>query len=104
MRNHTRGRKPFFLLFIAFFFLIGWLVMFLWNAILPDLLGIKQIGYWQSIGLLALCRILFGHFGFKGRPGPGGRFGGGERFKERMMNMTDEERERLQRLWRNKCS
>lgn len=103
MNNYKRGRKPFFLLFIAIIFLVGWVVMSLWNAILPELLGVKTIGYWQSLGLLALCRILFGNFGFKGGRGPGGRFGGGERFRERMMNMSEEERQRLKDAWRDKC-
>jgi hypothetical protein len=56
---------PFVLLFLA---AAGAAVMLLWNAILPALLGVKLITFWQSVGLLVLCRILFGHFG-GGRPG-----------------------------------
>jgi hypothetical protein len=43
--------------------LFGALVMVLWNAILPHLLGVSPIGYWQSVGLLLLTRILIGSLG-----------------------------------------
>lgn len=38
----------------------GWAVMWLWNTVLPDLLGVRAITYGQAIGLLVLCRLLFG--------------------------------------------
>ena len=41
---------------MAFF---GWVVMALWNWLMPDLFGLKRIGYWQAWGLLILCKILF---------------------------------------------
>ena len=41
---------------MAFF---GWVVMALWNWLMPDLFGLKAIGYWQAWGLLVLCKILF---------------------------------------------
>ncbi len=34
-------------------------VMYLWNWLMPDLFGLKMIGYWQAIGLLVLSKILF---------------------------------------------
>ena len=36
-----------------------WIVMLLWNWLLPDLFGFKEINYWQSFGILVLCQILF---------------------------------------------
>jgi len=51
-------------LVIAVFVAIGGgLVMCLWNWLLPDLFGCKQVTFWQAIGLLALCRILVGSLG-----------------------------------------
>src|SRR2546428_11763317 len=41
----------------------GGLVMLLWNWLAPALFGLRLITFWQAIGLLALCRILFGGFG-----------------------------------------
>lgn len=37
-------------------------VMFLWNALLPEILGISTITYWQAMGIMVLCKILFGSF------------------------------------------
>lgn len=40
---------------------LTWVVMELWNALLPDLFtGVSRIGYWQALGVLVLSRILFG--------------------------------------------
>lgn len=39
--------------------LIGFPVMWLWNALLPPIFGFKVIGYWQSVGLLVLSHLLF---------------------------------------------
>ena len=38
-------------------------VMLLWNAIIPGLTGWGLLGYWQALGLMALCRLLFGGIG-----------------------------------------
>jgi hypothetical protein len=51
--------------FAAFLAVGGWVVMALWNWLLPPLFGWKLIGFWQALGLLALSRILFGNWGGK---------------------------------------
>lgn len=45
--------------------------MWLWNALIPEIVGWTSINYWQALGLLLLIRLLFGHFG----PFGGGGFG-----------------------------
>ena len=52
---------------------LGALVMVLWNWVMPDLLGVNAITYWQSWGLLLLSHILFK---FAPRGGRGSRWGG----------------------------
>jgi hypothetical protein len=53
---------------IASIALLGGLVMCLWNAVIPDLfVGAQPIDYLHAVGLLALCRILFGGFRGHGR-------------------------------------
>lgn len=52
-----------FLIFIVVFAGISAIIMLLWNAILPDITGCLPINYWQSAGLLILCRLLFGGLG-----------------------------------------
>ena len=76
---------------IAFITIGGEIVMRLWNWLLPSLFGWRQITFWQSIALLALCRILIGGFGLHGPR----RCHGMHRMNERWQNMTPEEREKF---------
>lgn len=48
---------------IAFAILFGYLVMWLWNNLIPDIFGLGEINYWQAIGLFILAKILCGGFG-----------------------------------------
>jgi hypothetical protein len=83
----------------AFVALFGELVMHLWNWLLPPLFGWRPIGFWQALGLLVLCRILFGGFGGHGRDRRGKR----RREFERWEQMTPEEREKLRQSLRSRC-
>ena len=40
--------------------LFGFVIMWLWNWLMPDLFGLKTITYWQGVALFALAKILFG--------------------------------------------
>ena len=71
--------------------LLGFVVMSLWNAVLPAVTGLHTISFLQALGLLVLSRILFG--GLRGR-GYGGRHWRA-RMQERWLHMTPEERERF---------
>jgi hypothetical protein len=76
---------------LLFAFLGGELVLHLWNWLLPPLFGWRQITFWQAFGILLLCRILFGHHGWRGP----GRSNFRRRMRERCGRMTPEERERF---------
>lgn len=56
---------------LALFF--GWIVMLLWNWLMPAIFKLPQIGYWQGWGLVLLSHILIKpSFGPHGRaPWPG---------------------------------
>lgn len=101
-RNFNRGRK--FLFFIPAAVLIaavlGYVVMFLWNWILPEVAHTGKLNYWQALGLLVLCRILFGNF----KPvGPGRGFGRrGSGMREKWHDMTGEERSRFKEEFRKR--
>jgi hypothetical protein len=75
-----------------FAFIGGEVVMLLWNWLAPTLFGLRQITFWEALGLLALCRILFGGFGLSGG---GHRSNSRRRMRERLEQMTPEERERF---------
>ena len=41
-------------------FLFGIFVKLLWNALMPDIFGLPEIGYWQAVGLVILGHLLIG--------------------------------------------
>ena len=89
---------------IAVFIAIGgYLVMHLWNWLAPLLFGWRQITFWQALGLLILCRILFGSHGF--RPGHRSNFRRriSERWQQRWEQMTPEERDRVRQRFQGRC-
>lgn len=45
---------------IMFSLLTAFPIMLIWNAIIPNLLGLKQIDFWQALGLAALARLIWG--------------------------------------------
>jgi hypothetical protein len=83
------------LLFIA---IGGEIVLRLWNWLLPPLFGWRQITFWQALGLLLLCRILFGGVGWRGSMRSNLR----RRMEERCQNMTSEEREQFRQRMRER--
>lgn len=48
--------------FLAIVAIIGLIVMWLFNAILPSITGWGKLSYLQAIGLFVLCKLLFGGF------------------------------------------
>lgn len=89
--HHRRHPGRFGMMFIVIAVVMTLVVMTLWNAIMPDLFGLKTLSFWTALGLLVLCRVLFGGMGM-----------GPMMFKmarehrqlhERWMNMSEEERQ-----------
>ena len=97
------------LLFIA---IGGALVLLLWNWLLPSLFGWREITFWQALGILALCRILFGGLGpyrssgsrMRGRMRERWNERWEERWAERLKQMTPEEQERFRQGMRGRCA
>ncbi|PWS27823.1 hypothetical protein DHW03_09610 [Pedobacter yonginense] len=103
-RKFSKGKK--FIFFLPVVALIatalGFIVMYLWNWILPDITHAGTLNFWQALGLLVLCRLLFGNFNKGG--------GGKNRFRERAMemrtkwqSMNEEERVKFKEEFRNRC-
>jgi hypothetical protein len=83
---------------VLFVWVFGEIIMHLWNWLLPALFGWHTITLWQALGLLVLCRILFGGFGNGGNRG-----GHRRRHKQEMWElMTPEERETLRQRMRER--
>jgi hypothetical protein len=79
----------------ALAFVLGIVIMSLWNGILPGLFGWHTITFWQALGLLVLSRILFGGFKccHKGH------------IHDRMhhFHLNPEEREKMRAEWKSRC-
>jgi hypothetical protein len=86
MRNKWIMMPLLLLGFAALVALGGFLVQQLWNWLAPAVFGIREVTFWQALGLLALCRILFGGFGSHGR---------GRGRRQRWQQMSPEEREQF---------
>lgn len=84
---------------ILFFAAFSYVVMRLWNWLMPALFGAHLITFWQAVGLLVLCKILFG--GFRG--GPGRHLFAKRRMIERWEAMTPEDREKFRQGMRGRC-
>jgi hypothetical protein len=100
MNGHRILRILKFVLFAALFIVVaGFVVMRLWNWLLPSLFAFHPITFWQAVGILILSKILFG--GFRG--GPGRHLHWRQRMMERWERMTPEERERFREGMRGRC-
>lgn len=92
---------------LLFIYIGGEVVLHLWNWLLPPLFSWHQIGFWQALGILALCRILFGGFGGHRSYRPSFRRRIADRMSDRMAerweHMTPEERERYRQRWQGFC-
>jgi len=75
--NHKlRGRSPGEIAGLIFFgiiaitglaILFGFVIMWLWNWLMPDLFGLTTITYWQGVGLFILAKLLLGGCGGGGK-------------------------------------
>jgi hypothetical protein len=95
----ARGLKILVLVVIAVA-AFSYVVMQLWNWLVPAVIGWKAIDFWQALGLLVLTRLLFGlraGFGF------GHRMHWRGRMAERWERMTPEEREKFREGMRARC-
>ena len=83
---------------LIFIFIGGQFVKLLWNWLLPPLFGWRPITFWQALGMLALCRILFGGSGWHGSVRSRIR----RRMEERCESMSPEEREQFRQRMRER--
>ncbi|HXS37155.1 MAG TPA: hypothetical protein VN721_10675 [Flavipsychrobacter sp.] len=66
MKRNWRRRIPLIILIAtAGLFAFSGAVMLLWNGILPAIIHVGAITFWQAMGILVLSKLLFS--GFRGR-------------------------------------
>jgi hypothetical protein len=83
--------------------LVSYVVMQLWNNLLPGILHVGVVTFWQAMGIFILCKILFGFGG-----GKKGGFGGGggpwmrHRMEEKLKHMSPDQQERFKTQMKNR--
>lgn len=82
---------------------LGFFVMLLWNALIPEIFKGPQLSFWQAIGLLVLSHILLRGWG-RWHYANGWRHDRWKKkFEEKLAAMTPEEREQFKEEWRRRC-
>ena len=86
-------------LMVLAFFLFGYVTMYLWNWLMPDLFNLKTIDFTQAIGLVILSKILLGGMHMRGSGGWGQK-----RFwKAKWESMTPEDRDKFKTEFAARC-
>ena len=63
MKKYWMRKIPFVIaIAVAGIAVFSAIVMLLWNSILPSVLHVGTITFWQAAGLLLLAKLLFGGF------------------------------------------
>ena len=100
MRRNRFVRVVRFILFaIVAAMVLSFVVMHLWNWLMPPVFGLHLISFWQALGLLVLGRLLLGGFLGPWRRGMPWR----GRMMERWAQMTPEEREKFRAGIQGRC-
>jgi len=86
---------------------VSYLVMMLWNWLMPAIFGLGIITFWQAVAILILSKVLFGFgrgsWGHRGHWGEHYRSHWKGKMEERLKNMSPEEREKFREEWRQRC-
>ena len=101
-------KAPLFLLLGgAFLILVGYVVMLLWNALIPALFHGPVLTFWQAVGILVLVKILFYNhhyrhwYDYKWHPTAHRNLK--KYFEAKLAAMSPEDREKFRSEWRQRC-
>jgi hypothetical protein len=83
--------------------LVSFVVMQLWNNLLPGILHVSTITFWQAMGIFILSKILFGFGGGKGSGGGPPWMRRKRMMEERLKNMSPEDRAQFKEQWQSRC-
>jgi hypothetical protein len=68
MRGKSTGEVIGIIIFGAIFIvglaiLFGFVLMWLWNWLMPEIFDLPELSYWQAVGIFILSKLLIGGFG-----------------------------------------
>jgi len=89
-------------LFIAGFLVTVLAVQYLWNWLIPGIIGWRAINYYEAFGLLLLSKILFKGLFFWHRGDWHNRWNN-HHWKAKWNTMSEEERDKFKQKMREKC-
>jgi hypothetical protein len=99
MERRIKMGALFIPIFIGGVFLFTLFLQLLWNCIMPDIFGVKTIGYWQAMGVFALAKILFGfNSGWGGK-----RRRWNNRMQDKWETMSPGDKEKFRDEWKRRC-
>lgn len=78
---------------------VGFITMYLWNWLVPELFHGPELTFWKALGLLALTKILFWSFAKKHHT-PGGHWR--PYWKDKWNAMSAEDREKFKQKMKDK--
>jgi hypothetical protein len=83
---------------LIYFFVASFILLLLWNWLLPSILNLSSINYLQSCGLLLLTNI------FCNSPFLLGRLIKSKKSdKEKWSDLCDDKKEKLNEMWEKRC-
>jgi len=102
-------KAPLFMLLAGvLIILLGYIVMLLWNELVPTLFNGPVLTFWQSVGFLILMKILFHnhHLGRWHGHGwhPSYHRHWKQRFEARLAAMSPDEKEKFKEEWSKRCN
>ena len=102
--NHNDSKRLLMVLLIPIIvFGLGTVVWLLWNWLMPDIFGLKEITFWQALGLFVLSKLLLGGFGrHKGAHRKSNDKDVSGKTGESWMKMTDEEKQAFKEKWKKR--
>jgi len=74
LKHKMRGKSPWKIVGLIIFgisaiiglaILFGFVIMWLWNWLMPEIFGLAAITYWQAVGIFILFKVLLGGCGHK---------------------------------------
>jgi hypothetical protein len=85
------------ILVLIYFFVAGFLVMLLWNWLLPSIVGVRVINIWEACGLILLTNFLFSKTFFR-------RLIFRKKYEgDKWALLCDDNKEKLSELWEKRC-
>jgi len=84
----------------GFALVLGYVVMLLWNWLMPEIFGLITVTYWQAVGIIIFAKLLLGSFGCHKSNNHEDRFH--DRFKKKISKENLSQWKNYDRFWKEK--